>query len=214
MKGFMKNNKISFFAVSVCLIVILFISSLVIIYDDLVIDNIVYNFLISNFSCDLVDNFMINITKFGDTNFVIMFVIIMFLLILFVVRKKILSLVFLFSVVGIVCINQLLKFTVRRIRPDVNKLIEIGGYSFPSGHAMVSVVLYGLLAYISYKVIKRKWFRNIIIFINILLIFLICISRIYLGVHYFSDIVVGFLISVLFLIGIINFLEKKVFSQN
>ena len=63
-----------------------------------------------------------------------------------------------------------IKVIVKRVRPDVNRLIEIGGYSFPSGHAMVSMVLYGLLAYLSYKFIKNKWIRNISVFINIIII--------------------------------------------
>ena len=93
-------------------------------------------------------------------------------------------------------------------------MIEIGGYSFPSGHAMVSVVLYGLLAYFSYKFIKNKIVKNIIVVINVLLVLLIGISRIYLGVHYFSDVFVGQLISLVLLVIIINYLEKKVILKN
>ena len=61
-----------------------------------------------------------------------------------------------------------MKFTFRRIRPDINQLVEIGGYSFPSGHAMISVVLYGLVAYFGYKYIKNKLCRNIVIILNVL----------------------------------------------
>lgn len=214
MKNVIKDNKVSFFVFSTSLFLIIMLSSLVIIYDELVIDKMVYSFLVTNFSCDVIDIFMINITKLGNTEFVMLFTSIMFLVMLIALDKKTISLSFVFSVMGIAFINQLLKFTVKRIRPNVNRLIEIGGYSFPSGHAMVSTVLYGLLSYIAYKFIKTKCLRNFIIFVNVLLILLIGISRIYLGVHYFSDIMVGWLVSVLFLIIVINYLEKKVFSQN
>ena len=214
MKNVIKDNKVSFFVFSTSLFLIIMLSSLVIIYDELVIDKMVYSFLITNFSCDVIDIFMINITKLGNTEFVMLFTSIMFLVMLIALDKKTISLSFVFSVMGIAFINQLLKFTVKRIRPNVNRLIEMGGYSFPSGHAMVSTVLYGLLSYIAYKFIKTKCLRNFIIFVNVLLILLIGISRIYLGVHYFRDIMVGWLVSVLFLIIVINYLEKKVFSQN
>lgn len=214
MKEVVKNNKINFIIVNICLLLIVFISFFVVVYDDLIVDKVVYNFLINNFSNSYMDSFMISITKLGNTKFVMLFTIIMFVLLWFKNKKKSLSLVFISSVAGVSFINQLLKVIVKRVRPDVNRLIEIGGYSFPSGHAMVSMVLYGLVAYIIYKMVKIKSLRNILISINLLVILLIGISRIYLGVHYFSDIVVGFLISIIFLIVVICFLEKKFFSQN
>ena len=186
MKNFIKGNKISFIIVSICLLLIIFVSSFVIISGEFLLDNIVYEFMINNFSCSFVDKFMITITKLGNTNFVILFSSFIFFLFLIGLKEKKLSFFYIFSVGVITFMNQFLKFTIKRVRPSVNRLIEIGGYSFPSGHAMVSTVLYGLLAYIAYKCIKVSWFRNIIVAINILIILLIGISRIYVGVHYFS----------------------------
>ena len=214
MKSVIRSNKINFFVFNISLLITIIFSFFVIKYDDLLIDRVVYNFLIDNFSCNFMDKFMMFITRFGNTKFVIFFTSFIFGFMLFGFKPKKTSFVFAFSVGGVAFVNQLLKHIVRRIRPDVNRLIDIGGYSFPSGHAMVSMILYGLIAYSGYKVIKNKWFRNSVVFINCLLILLIGISRIYLGVHYFSDIVVGFLISLLILIVIINYLEKYIFSQN
>lgn len=214
MKDFIKNNKISFIIVSICLLLIIFVSSFVIISGEFLLDNVVYEFLINNFSCSFMDKFMITVTKLGNTNFVILFSSFIFFLLLIGNKEKKLSFFYIFSVVVITFMNQFLKFTIKRVRPSVDRLIEIGGYSFPSGHAMVSTVLYGLLAYIAYKCIKINWFRNVVVVINVLIILLIGISRIYVGVHYFSDVVVGFLISVIFLVFITSVLEKKVFSQN
>ena len=214
MMKIISENKVNFLIFNVILGIILIISSLVIIYEDLVIDTYVYEFLINNFSNGFVDSFMINITRLADTNFVFVFGLIMFVIMLIGFKKKKLSLVFLGSVIGTTFINQFFKTLVKRIRPNVNRLIEIGGYSFPSGHAMISMMFYGFLAYIAYKLIKIKWLRNIFIGINILVILLIGISRIYLGVHYFSDVVVGFLLSILLLMLVIGFTERKIFSQN
>ena len=214
MKELVYRNKISFLILSISLVVVLLFSIFVVIYDNLIIDTMVYEFLINNFSSSFFDKLMINITKLGNTNFVMLLVGILFIFFLIIFKNKLFSIVFIFSVSGVAFINQLLKFTIKRIRPNINRMIEIGGYSFPSGHAMVSVVLYGLIAYISYKYIKVKWVKWITVFSYLLLIFLICISRIYLGVHYFSDVIVGVFASLIFLVIIINFLEKKLFSQN
>ena len=96
--------------------------------------------------------------------------------------------------------NILLKFIFARPRPiDIN-LIEEGGYSFPSGHAMVSTAFYGFFAYLIWQTNlskKMKWFYST--FLSLLII-IICISRVYLGVHYASDVFGGALLSVSYLI--------------
>ena len=214
MKTIIRENKLSFLIISLCLLIIAIFSSLVIIYDNLYIDSFVYEFLINNFRCDFVDSFMINITKLGDTNYVLLISSILFFIFLFSIKDKFISLIYIVSVSAIAGINQGLKLMVKRDRPNILRVVEIGGYSFPSGHAMVSTVLYGLIAYIAYKFINKKWLRNSLVFINILVIILIGISRIYLGVHYFTDVFCGVLISVIFMVIVINILEKKCFSQN
>lgn len=92
--------------------------------------------------------------------------------------------------------NIILKELMQRPRPTVHRLIEIGGYSFPSGHTMYAVSLYGItLTLIWFKLKKyseRVFFTIVITFI----ISMIALSRIYLGVHYPSDIIGGFFASV------------------
>jgi len=109
---------------------------------------------------------------------------------------------------AIVLINNLLKIIIQRNRPIEFPLINEVGYSFPSGHSMVSMAFYGLIIYLLYKKLnnKIKWF--VIIVLSVLIIF-IGLSRIYLGVHYPSDVIGGFLISVAYLIVFINILIKK-----
>ena len=97
-------------------------------------------------------------------------------------------------------LNQILKHIVQRPRPIEFRIIDENGYSFPSGHSMVSAAFYGFLIYLIYKNIKNKYLKWGLITILSLLIIFIGISRIYLGVHYTSDVLAGFLISISYLI--------------
>lgn len=214
MRNIIKKEKLRFVIFNLCLILIIIISGLVFFAGDLTIDWLVYEFFVNNFSSKSMDSFMIGVTKLGNTNFVVLFSSLIFVFICFFRRERVLSLIFIGSVVIGSGLNHFMKILFKRERPEINRLIEIGGYSFPSGHAMISLILYGLLAYIIYKSVNTKWVRNVIVGVIVILILLIGISRIYLGVHYFSDIVVGFLISVIFLVFVTSILDKKVFSHN
>jgi undecaprenyl-diphosphatase len=94
---------------------------------------------------------------------------------------------------GSVALNVLLKQLFERQRPSFPDplLVEIS-YSSPSGHAMISLVLYGMLAYFAVLALKSWRARTTVVFGAALLILLIGFSRTYLGVHYFSDVVAGF----------------------
>ena len=94
---------------------------------------------------------------------------------------------------GSAVLNQLLKGLFARPRPYFEHplLIETS-YSFPSGHAMGSFVLYGMLAYFAVLALKTWRARTAVVFGAALLVLLIGLSRMYLGVHYFSDVVAGF----------------------
>ena len=89
-------------------------------------------------------------------------------------------------------LNRVIKAIVRRPRPNVDVIRE-SNFSFPSGHAMAITCLYGLLIYYLYKSEIR--YRKLLIVICVLIIVLVSLSRVYLGVHYFSDIIGGILLS-------------------
>lgn len=90
-------------------------------------------------------------------------------------------------------LNRVIKAIVRRPRPNVDVFIRESNFSFPSGHAMAITCLYGLLIYYLYKSEIR--YRKLLIVICVLIIVLVSLSRVYLGVHYFSDIIGGILLS-------------------
>ncbi len=105
-------------------------------------------------------------------------------------------------------LNSIIKLIVARPRPNVLPLVYEEGYSFPSGHAMVCTAFYGFLIYITYKNVKNKFLKNAIIYGLNLLIFLIGISRIYLGVHYATDVLGGFIIGIVYLVLFIIIINK------
>lgn len=94
----------------------------------------------------------------------------------------------------------LLKNLFGRHRPDLPLLKEAQGLSFPSGHAFMSVTFYGLLAYIVWQTVKRKWLKWTLIVLLLLLILVIGFTRIYLRVHYPSDVFAGFATGFLWLV--------------
>lgn len=111
-----------------------------------------------------------------------------------------------------VIISQTLKFIVRRGRPiDIN-IIEETGFSFPSGHSMVSAAFYGLIIYFIYKSNLKK--SNKLVFITALtaIILMIGMSRIYLGVHYATDVIAGFSLAIIHLILFVEIIYKNRFN--
>lgn len=110
----------------------------------------------------------------------------------------------------ITLLNQIFKFILQRPRPTEFRIIDEKGYSFPSGHSMISMAFYGFLIYLIYRYIKNKSLKWVLIIILSLLIVLIGISRIYLGVHYTSDVLAGFLISISYLILYTTIINKKI----
>ena len=93
----------------------------------------------------------------------------------------------------------LLKYLFQRKRPLSPLLKAAKGLSFPSGHAIMSVTFYGLLLYILLHTIDKGWLRYLLTVLLVLLIVLIGYSRVYLRVHYASDVLAGFVIGFLWL---------------
>ena len=110
--------------------------------------------------------------------------------------------------IGTPIINQILKHFFHRTRPDLHRLIEAGGYSFPSGHAMNAFAVYGIITFLLWRHIPSHLGRTILILISSGFIFMIGTSRIYLGVHYPSDIIGGYFASGFWLTMAIGFFQR------
>lgn len=155
------------------------------------LDRFVYNMLMS-IKCTNVTNVFKIITTLGNTRFIIFSNIIIVIFYAFIKKNSLLLIPF--SSILSPIINNILKFIFRRPRPDeIYRLITESNYSFPSGHAMISILFYGsIIVLINRSNIKHKKVLNTLI---ILIILLIGITRVYLGVHYVSDVIGGYLIS-------------------
>ena len=91
---------------------------------------------------------------------------------------------------GAELLNVVLKLSFHRPRPEV-AFVHLDTYSFPSGHAMISTAAYGALAYLAWSKVKTPRARFALTAGTVLLLALICFSRLYLGVHYLSDVLGG-----------------------
>ena len=182
-----RKKTISLISFGLFLIVLIFVLK----YDNLVIDNYIINLF--KYKNNLLTNFMKVITLFGSAYVIVPCCIIL----LFALKNKKNKILMTSNLVIITLLNQLLKRVFRRLRP-INGIISESGYSFPSGHSMVSMAFYGFLIYLLYK--SNFKYKNIFIGLLIVLILLIGISRIYLGVHYPTDVFGGFLLSISYLL--------------
>lgn len=167
-------------------------------------DNNIYNFIERNFINDFNTKFLKIITEFGSALY---FTIISFILIILIKNKKT-KLLIPSNVLLVTAINLIIKEIVKRPRPSINRLVSVSGYSFPSGHSMSSIAFYGYLIYLIHQKISNKYLKWLLIIILSILILLIGISRIYLGVHYASDVISGFLAGAIYLILFIRYTKK------
>jgi len=171
-----------------------------IMYGDIIGYKLISTFLISDFVTPIAKF----ITNFGGAIFLSIATVMLFLLI----KNKKIGLSIISNIVIIAVLNQLLKRILQRPRPTEFRIVEETGYSFPSGHSMVSMAFYGYLIYLIYRYIKNKYVKWTLITILSILICLIGISRIYLGVHYTSDVLGGFLLSISYLVIYISSIKK------
>ena len=169
-------------------------------------DLIIYDWVIS-IRIDMLNQFFILITNLASIWFVIP-ILICSVLFLFKHKKY---LFFLFSNVLIgTTLDFIIKIVISRERPPIsNSLVVENSYSFPSGHTITTVVLYFSI-FIIFNTLYSNVSKQLKYIINTILIFLIvCIpfSRMYLGVHWFSDVFFGYIIGF-----IIVFVTKKLYK--
>lgn len=206
-----KNNKNYIYVAIPFLLIICIITSKILTNQELFIDQLAYNILVENLRTPTLTIIMKYVTKLSNTLFIIIFALVLSLLFYYKWNNKKIALLIPTNLATVAVINQVLKLIVQRERPNGYRIIEMSGYSFPSGHAMVSMAFYGLLIYIIYHLIKNKKVRTSLIIFNIIIIILIGISRIYLGVHYLSDIITGYSISIIYLLILTKLLKKYKF---
>ena len=198
-----KNKKIiliAFFSIIFLLIRDVFI------YEVTSYDNWAYDVFVDNLRSNNMTLFMMIVTSFGSAFTLIGIILLFFLL----SKNKKNGFYLSINIVLIFLINIIVKLIVQRPRPfGYNLIIDEYGYSFPSGHAMVSTAFYGFIMYLIYKNIKNKKLKWFLISSIFLLIILIMISRIYLGVHYLSDTLAGFSLAIVYLMVFITYIDNN-----
>lgn len=115
------------------------------------------------------------------------------------------ALLTIFAVGGSALMNVGLKLYFHRQRPDVSwALAHESSFSFPSGHSVAAICLYGILAYVLIARVKSLSARAVILGTAVLLVLGIGLSRIFLGVHYPSDVAAGYLAGSIWLLTVIS----------
>lgn len=99
------------------------------------------------------------------------------------------------SLIGGAVSTVFIKFLVEQERP-VFSLIRVYDFSFPSGHATLSTIFFLLMIYFFYRKIERRWLRVVYVSLNIGALIIVSFSRVYLDVHWFSDVIAGFALGV------------------
>jgi len=141
---------------------------------------------------------------------IIFFLIFSLTIVFILLKKKIYIVPFYLSLIGSIAFSEIGKMIVKRIRPEglIPVYIE-DSFSFPSSHATVAVAFFGILAY--FFIINAKNIKTKISIAcgSVIIIILIGFSRLYLGVHFLSDVLGGYGLGLLWLIIAIAFLKWK-----
>lgn len=146
------------------------------------------------------------ITYFGSAPVIIVISLIVTIL-LFHIREKRMGILFAYLTICDALITFIVKNLTHRLRPDpLEQLIEVTGFSLPSGHSSSSIFLYGAVAIMFMPYAPSRRIKFLLAMLTSVLIMLVGLSRIYLGVHYPTDVLAGYLVGAI-LLGI--FILKK-----
>ncbi len=133
-------------------------------------------------------------------------------LILWLWKKKTYLIYFWTALLIDILLNYFSKLIIHRSRP-INPVYLEPSFSFPSGHAMIAIIFYGFIGYILIRH-SKNWARKVnLFFLDLIIIFAIGFSRLYLGVHYLSDVLAGYLLSILILITTIAIYKWRYFIK-
>ena len=192
--------KKKYIGIGLLIALFLLITILVITNNISFLDDSIYNFIYS-LRNDFTDTLFKSLSKFGDGITIGIIAVILFVLL----KDKNDRLSLLIGIASTVAFNQLMKFSIQRARPDHPRIINEWGYSYTSGHSAISIAVYGLLIYLVNKNVKNKLLKTILIIFLMLLVLGIGLSRIYVGVHYPSDVIGGYISSLIILILVISY---------
>lgn len=147
--------------------------------------------LIRYFHNPVIDRIMIVISEIGFGTSYIIIVAVSFAVLLYFKRRREMEALAI-CLLGGAALSLLLKNLFHRARPDLFRVVQETGYSFPSGHALATMCFYGMLAFLIMRMIPYWRWRLVVTILTLFLSVAIGISRIYLGVHYPTDVIAGY----------------------
>jgi undecaprenyl-diphosphatase len=162
-----------------------------------------------NFRNPFLDSSMVVVTYLGAAKIVFLMAMLSSLALIKLKKYNYLALLWL-SILGQELLIRLIKNLIARPRPEIlEHLISSDGGSFPSGHSATAAVFYGLIGYILLRELKSQRAKFITGIILSVVILSVGISRIYLGVHWPTDVLGGYFIAFLWLALIIYIFKRK-----
>lgn len=181
------------FSISVLLLAIFAKLSEDLLYNELgTFDRVIGEF-IRGFATPSLTRIAIIITNLGSAYIEIGLMLVVGAFLLFRLKHTWETVLLAISLSGAWLLNTILKELFHRARPDIVQLVKAGGYSFPSGHATVAAAFYAVIGYLLWlNLINRSKPSWYIVVFTFALIIAIGISRIYLGVHFASDVIAGY----------------------
>ena len=171
----------------------------------LLVDDKVSNFFINNMTNKKIDIFMKIITKFCDFSVAGLVV----LLILLITNNKFKNILYILDASFILIICSSIKIIFKRQRPQFALINIPKTYSFPSGHTFFATAFYGFFLFNIFKTNISKGIKYLLVLVLSVLIILIAVSRIYLNVHYFTDVLCGFIYGIFTLMIFINIYNER-----
>ena len=208
LKNFLLNNY-KLLIMFVCIIILLFLIEDVMDKDIMTFDETGYSIVSKYLITDTLTPIAKIITFFGSAYWLIGLSIFLLL----IIKNKKIGISISINLGLAALTNFLLKQILQRPRPIGHRIINESGYSLPSGHSMVSMAFYGFLIYLVYKRIENKHLKSFLIALLLVLIINIGISRIYLGVHYTTDVIAGFLVAISYLIIYANTIKSLILED-
>lgn len=206
------NKNLIFPIIVVSIALSLFVAMMILVLNNYSFAIDEYNILIAEGRNDFLSGFFKVFTHIGSFYVMAGLALVAVLLLWFVKKDRRTSVFYAvcFALTGV--LNLLFKIIIGRARPESLMIIAETGYSFPSGHSMLAMTFFALAIHYVCKTIKNKPLKIALAVIFSIIISLVGFSRIYLGVHYLSDVIAGFLLS--FVIVVVSLLayNSKIFK--
>lgn len=207
----MKKIKKEYIFISVLLILFFILTMFVVSGKTSILDEKFFGSIIG-LENNILTKVLYVVTNIGSTLGVI--IVLILLAVLFMRKKNLSDFKYVVSNVCVgVILMKILKHIVKRVRPSWKWIVQ-GGFSYPSGHTISAILLYGTLILLVNKKLNSKYKKYIIAFLSAM-IFLISISRIYFGVHYLTDVIASLILGSIILIISNVFMNKEfVYDKN